>query len=186
MNIKGQKLLITGAPSGIGAATARYAAQKDATIIFCLFLILIIPAISWGWQGMVIGASDGDTITVVHNGKAVKIGLYGIDTPEESQSFGKTAKQFTSVMLYGKTVEVETKGIDPYDRFVALVNVGGKSLNEALIKNGYAWVYRKYCIEAFCKDWLKLENVAKYGKIGLWSEPNPILPWEFRYSKTKK
>lgn len=185
MNIKGQKLRITGAPSGIGAATARYAAQKAATIIFCLLLIWILPAISWGWQGMVIGVGDGDTITVIHNGKAVKIGLYGIDTPEKSQSFGKTAEQFTSVMLYGKTVEVETKGIDPYDRFVALVNVGGKSLNEVLIKKGYAWVYGKYCKERFCEDWLNLEIAARYAKTGLWSEPNPMPPWEFRRAKTK-
>ena len=157
----------------------------SVTCCFVLLFFVVPPAIALGWQGMVVGVSDGDTITVIHNGKGVKIGLYGIDTPEKRQSFGKTAKQFTSVMIYGKSVEVETKGIDPYDRFVALVNVGGKSLNEVLIKNGYAWVYRKYCKEAFCKDWLNLEIAAKYRKIGLWSEPHPIPPWEYRHGKTK-
>ncbi len=137
-----------------------------------------------GWQGMVVGISDEDTITVLHDGKGEKIRLYGIDTPEDHQAFGKKAKQFTSGMVYGKTVEVETKDTDRYGRSVALIYIDGQSLNEALVKNGFAWVYRKYCKETFCEDWLNLEIVARYGKIGLWSEPNPIPPWEFRHGKT--
>jgi endonuclease YncB( thermonuclease family) len=137
------------------------------------------------WSGMVVGVSDGDTITVLHDGKGVKIRLYGIDTPEKRQAFGKKAKQFTSGMVHGKTVEVEIKDTDRYGRSVALIYVDDQSLNEALVKNGLAWVYRKYCKEAFCEDWLNLEIVARYGKIGLWSEPNPIPPWEFRHGKAK-
>lgn len=152
--------------------------------LFCLLLILILPVVSWGWHSMVVGISDGDTITVLHDGKGVKIRLYGIDTPEKRQAFGKRAKQFTSSMVYGKTVEVETKDTDRYGRSVALIYVDGQSLNEALVKNGFAWVYRKYCKEAFCEDWLNLEIVARYGKIGLWSEPDPIPPWNFRRGKT--
>ena len=65
---------------------------------------------------MVVGVTDGDTITVLHEGKGEKIRLYGIDTPEKDQAFGKKAKQFTSQMVYGKTVEVETKDTDRYGR----------------------------------------------------------------------
>jgi endonuclease YncB( thermonuclease family) len=137
------------------------------------------------WSGMVVGVSDGDTITVLHEGKGEKIRLYGIDAPEKGQAFSKRAKQFTSQMVYGKTVEVETKETDRYGRSVVLISVDGQSLNEALIKNGFAWVYRKYCKETFCEDWLDLEIVARYGKIGLWGDPNPIPPWEFRYGKPK-
>jgi endonuclease YncB( thermonuclease family) len=82
--------------------------------------------------------------------------------------------------VYAKTVEVETKDTDRYGRSVALIYIDGQSLNEDLVKNGFAWVYRQYCRETFCEDWLDLEVVAKYKKIGLWSEPNPIPPWQFR------
>jgi endonuclease YncB( thermonuclease family) len=135
------------------------------------------------WSGLVVGVSDGDIITVLHEGKGEKIRLYGIDTPEIGQTFGKRAKQFTSDMVYGKTVKVETRDKDPYGRAVGIVTVDGKSLNESLIKNGLAWVDQKYCKAAFCEDWLNLEIVARYGKTGLWSEPNPIPPWEFRHGK---
>ena len=133
------------------------------------------------WSGLVVGISDGDTITVLHEGKGEKIRLYGIDCPERSQAFSKKAKQFTSQMVYGKTVDVETKDTDRYSRTVALIYIDGQSLNEALVKNGFAWVFRKYCKESFCEDWLNFEVVARYGKIGLWSEPDPIPPWEFRH-----
>lgn len=135
------------------------------------------------WSGMVVGVSDGDTITVMRDGKGEKIRLYGIDAPEGGQAFSNGAKRFTSEMVYGKTVEVETKGTDPYGHIVGMVNVDGQCLNEALIKNGFAWVYRKYCIEAFCEDWLNLEILARYGKTGLWSDPDPTPPWEYRKGK---
>jgi micrococcal nuclease len=43
----------------------------------------------------VVGISDGDTISVMHNGRAEKIRLNGIDCPEKRQAFGQLAKQFT-------------------------------------------------------------------------------------------
>jgi endonuclease YncB( thermonuclease family) len=135
------------------------------------------------WNGMVVGVADGDTIMVLHEGRGEKIRLYGIDAPDIGQVFSKRAKQFVSEMVYGKTVEVRTKDKDQYGRTFGIVTVDGQSLNEALLKNGFAWVYRKYCKESFCDDWLNLEIVARYGKIGLWSEPNPIPPWEFRHGK---
>lgn len=120
---------------------------------------------------------------MLHDGKGEKIRLYGIDTPEKRQAFGKRAKQFTSDMVFDQIAEVEAQDIDRYGRTVGLVNVKSQSLNEALIKNGYAWVYRHYCKKDFCKDWISLESAARENKIGLWSEPNPIPPWDFRHGK---
>jgi len=151
--------------------------------ISLLMLLLILLGLRLVWTGEVVGISDGDTITVLCNGKAKKIRLYGVDCPEKRQAFGKKAKQFTSSMVYGKTVEVETKDVDRYGRTVGLVYVDGESLNKALIKAGYAWVYQRYCKEAFCKDWLSLESAARENKIGLWSDPDPIAPWDFRHKK---
>ena len=65
-------------------------------ILFCLLLLFIFSPELWAWSGKVVGVSDGDTITVLHNGKGVKIRLYGVDTPEKRQAFWKKAKKFTS------------------------------------------------------------------------------------------
>jgi endonuclease YncB( thermonuclease family) len=135
------------------------------------------------WSGLVVGVTDGDRITVLHKGEGEKIRLYGIDAPDIGQAFDQKAKQFTFNAVYGKTVNVETRGKDLYGRTVGIVTIDGQSLNESLIQNGLAWVYQKYCTAAFCENWLNLEIVARYDKIGLWSEPNPVPPWEFRQGK---
>jgi endonuclease YncB( thermonuclease family) len=36
------------------------------------------------FTGKVVGISDGDTISVLREGKAVKVRLHGVDTPEQA------------------------------------------------------------------------------------------------------
>jgi micrococcal nuclease len=128
--------------------------------------------------------SDGDTITVIANKTQVKVRLYGIDCPEGGQDFGRRAKQFTSGMVFGKTVTMKIMDTDRYGRTVANVIIDGKSLNEELVKAGYAWVYPQYCKISKCKQWYKYESEARAQKIGLWSHPNPMPPWDFRRGKS--
>ena len=151
---------------------------------FCVISVLILPSLSLAWQGKVVGISDGDTITVLHNNRGEKVRLYGIDTPEKRQDFGNKAKQFTSNMVFGKYVEVESVTKDRYGRTVGLVYINGQCLNEELVRAGFAWVYIKYCKKAICADWSRIEAAAKVNKTGLWSH-NPIPPWEFRHGKSR-
>ncbi len=145
-----------------------------------LTLTILVPSICLAWSGKVVSVTDGDTIKVMHNGKEEKIRLYGIDTPEKGQDFGQKAQDLTSSLIAGRIVEVEQKDVDRYGRVVGLVKVDGQSLNELIIQNGYAWVYRQYCKERFCSDWIKAEETAKQAKKGMWSSPVVIPPWEWR------
>lgn len=154
--------------------------------LFIVFFILSLTAIVYADDviiGKVVGVADGDTITVLENRTQYKIRLYGIDTPESHQDFGNRAKQFTSDLVFGKQVRVVKKDIDRYGRIVGMVYVGDVCANEALIENGLAWVYRKYCKMEICGRWLELESMAIDGDIALWSHPNPVPPWEFRRKK---
>ena len=58
--------------------------------------MLLIPRVTVAWEGKVVEIADGDTITVLQDRKQVKIRLYGIDTPEKGQAFGKAAKKYGS------------------------------------------------------------------------------------------
>jgi len=69
-------------------------------------LLLCLNAYGKSFTGKCVGISDGDTISVLRDGKAVKIRLEGIDCPEKRQAFGKRAKQFTSDLLFGKKLKV--------------------------------------------------------------------------------
>ena len=132
----------------------------------------------------VVGVKDGDTIVLLKNGEEVTVRLYGVDTPEKSQAFGQKAKQFTSDMVFGKQVQLIVKNKDRYGRTVGTIILqDGRNLNEELIKNGFAWHYK-----AYSKD-LNLANAeadARRFKRGLWQDPNPVAPWDYRKDKRSK
>lgn len=84
--------------------------------LFVLLLILLLLPTSTlsatTITGKVISVADGDTITVLDNHhRQTKIRLYGIDTPEKGQAYGKKAKRFTASLVAGKQVSVKV-----YDR----------------------------------------------------------------------
>lgn len=56
-------------------------------LAFWLVAFLTLPAWSAEFSGKVIGVTDGDTITVLHDRTPVKIRLHGIDCPESGQDF---------------------------------------------------------------------------------------------------
>lgn len=161
-----------------------YYVSPTGRLLVALVLALTIPAFAWAqtatWTGKVVGVADGDTITVLHDGKGERIRLYGIDCPEKRQAFGKRAKQFTSKMVYGKNVEVRPVTTDRYGRTIAWVYVDGTCLNEELLRAGLAWHYKRYSSE---RHLAALESEAKLRRAGLWSDPYAIPPWDFRRGK---
>jgi endonuclease YncB( thermonuclease family) len=160
--------------------------RKILSLTLFLIFLLIFPCLTWAWPGKVVGIADGDTITVLREGKQqVKIRLYGIDCPERGQAFSRKAKQFISEMVFGKEVEVEPVDIDRYNRLVALVTVSERLVNEELLNAGFARVYTRYCHRPICERWKVLENEAREARRGLWADPNPTSPWEFRRQERK-
>ena len=148
----------------------------------CFLCIAFIAFAAEILTGKVVAVADGDTITILNsNFQQVKIRLHGIDCPEKSQDFGQKAKQFTSDLCYGKTVEVQALDTDRYGRTIGLVTLpDGKILNKELLKAGLAWHYTHYDKS---QEFAILEATAKKNKVGLWVQPNAIAPWDFRRSK---
>ncbi len=116
-----------------------------AWTFLALILIVTLAGAGWAWTGKVVGIADGDTITVLRNGRAqVKIRLYGIDAPESGQPFGKAAKQNRSSMVHGQSMQVEVMDADRYGRTVARIFVDGEDVNAAQLRSGHAWLYKQY------------------------------------------
>jgi endonuclease YncB( thermonuclease family) len=125
-----------------------------------------------------VGVSDGDTISVMHNGKAVTVRLQGIDCPEKQQAYGARAKQFTSQHVFGQVVTVLVSGTDRYGRTLGEVILSdGMNLNRTLVEEGLAWWYRQYSVDDALRQ---LEEEARAAQRGLWADHNPVAPWEFR------
>ena len=117
-------------------------------------------------RGKVVGVSDGDTISVMREGRAVKVRLAGIDCPEKGQPFGTRAERFTSDLAFGKEVTVGVKTTDRYGRIVGeVILLDDTSLNKELVYVGLAWWYRKYAPND--RTLKALETGARDAKRGL-------------------
>ncbi len=150
--------------------------------LFLVLLCLLVPNTILAWEGKVIAVVDGDLLAASHDGREEKLRLFGVDTPDDPQDFGKEAREFTSRLVLGKTVEVVPVTLDSHGNTVAVISVGGTTLNRELVGAGLAWVYRGNCTRPECREWKETEIEARQKGTGLWLAANPIPPWEFRRS----
>lgn len=132
-------------------------------------------------SGRVVRLADGDTFTLLVGGnKQMKVRLYGIDAPERQQDFGNAARKKMQELTTGHTIFIEIKDTDQYGRTVGIARrEDGLNINEEMLRTGMAWHYK-----AFDKNqkWDQLEREARSKKLGLWAQPNPTPPWQWRKS----
>ena len=143
--------------------------------VFSLIFILIINQV----KSQTIKIVDGDTIHL--NGE--KIRFTGIDTPELKQtchkegakdSCGVTAKQLLIDKIGNNNVKCISEGKDQYKRTLAECFVNNESLSSYLVRNGYAFAYRRYS-----KKFVADEDYARINKLGMWSMEFDY-PWNYR------
>lgn len=148
-------------------------------------LLFISTLIFSQTKGKIIKIKDGDTVVVLLAGEIREtLRLADVDCPENSQAFGKNAKQFTSSQIFGKTVTFYRTGKDRYKRTVAKIFYGNeKYLSAEIIKAGFGWWYFKASKNIELQEF---QNQAKTNKLGLWADDNAMSPWDFRKSKRKK
>jgi endonuclease YncB( thermonuclease family) len=149
-------------------------------------------------SGHVVRVVDGDTITVLDEGRQQhKVRLAGIDAPETKQPYGQASRKHLGELVASKTVAVEWTKHDKYGRIVGKVMVASpdacpdarpecpKTLDACLaqITSGLAWHFKRYESEQSEEDrhrYAFAEEEATAKRVGLWKEPNPIPPWEWR------
>lgn len=147
------------------------------------------------YTGKVVAVVDGDTMRVMHGEQIETIRLHGVDCPELAQPYGPEAKKFTSGLALEKVVTIEKMGVEklpvkedgaePKTRIVAKVSVPeGKSLAEQVIAAGMGWWKR----EDQPRDGRLGSLCAKVivDKKGLFSDPAPLAPWDFRAVREKE
>ncbi|HAN9605061.1 TPA: micrococcal nuclease [Escherichia coli] len=131
--------------------------------------------------GRVVGVIDGDTLDVLVDKRPVRVRLAQIDAPEKRQAFGTRARQALSSLTFRQDVTVIEAGPDRYGRTVGTVYVGAVNVNNELVRQGMAWAYRRYVTDPTV---IQIEAEARREKRGLWADPSPVPPWEFRRART--
>lgn len=162
-----------------------------------VFPLLLGQAWAATLEGRVVGVHDGDTITVLDASKRQhKIRLAAIDAPESKQAFGTRSRQNLAGLVFGKDVAIEWSRRDRYKRIVGKVMVDEsaadcafrncrKSLDAGLaqVRDGFAWHYKQYEREQSPEDrgrYAAAERNAREKRAGLWTDQQPVPPWEWR------
>ena len=130
--------------------------------------------------GRVVSVHDGDTLTVLVDRRQVKIRLKDIDAPEMGQRFGRNARQSLSDMCFGKMAAIEIGARDRYRRAIAQVTCSGTDANAEQVRRGLAWTYARYAPRD--SPLFAVEEEARTARRGLWMDPAPVAPWDWRRS----
>ena len=64
------------------------------------------------------------------------------------------------------------------------VLLGGRYINREMAEEGMAWYYRDYAVGEYDLD--EAESNARRGRRGLWKDPAPQPPWEWRREHKKE
>ena len=176
-------MVTAGFDSTVRVAAAALVRRSPATLagirtlLLTLGLLICSSTATAQLVGKVVGVHDGDTLTLRTAADTIKVRLAGIDAPELGQPFGKNAKQALSALVFGKMVIVVAQGEDRYDRTLGDVVIAGGRVTVALVAGGMAWQYRQYDKSP---ELAAAEAEARAARRGLWADPNPIPPWEWR------
>lgn len=156
--------------------------HRRAAIILALAVCLCCPGGAMAYTAKVKSVHDGDSIAVYGpDEQIVNVRLYGIDAPEAKQPYGAKARERLRKLAARKTLDIEPVDTDRYGRTVALAyDKDGRLLNEAMVADGLAWVYEKYCQKSLCEGFRELEAQARQERRGLWADPAPQRPEDWR------
>lgn len=161
------------------------------------------------FKAFVTKVGDGDGFKAIHiplirfssNLKGIEslsIRLAGIDAPEvryfnrPEQPFSKESKEELTKLILNKKVKIKVLNIDRYNRIIGMVYLKKNifkyfNVNIEMIRKGMACVYLS-SITSFGgikEEFLKEEKKAKTKKIGIWSDPNFILPQLYKNNLNK-
>lgn len=129
------------------------------------------------FEGQVKSISSGDAITLLANGRSVRVRLADVQCPRPHQPFFKFAKRHTYELIFGTPVRVEIVSVGKNGIVVGRIKTPrGHSLSESLVKEGLAWWDRRGAPDDRRLE--KLELKARKARRGLWSSDNPTPPWE--------
>ena len=115
-------------------------------------------------------AMDGDSLRVGRS----EVRLWGIDAPEFDQSCdregrswdcGRAARAALASRVDGRVIVCVPRDRDVYRRAVSVCRVDGRSLNDWMVREGWAVDYRRYSGGAYAAA----ERQARKAQRGIWS-----------------
>ena len=148
-------------------------------------------------EGLVVGVSEGDQLTVNSFGTEINVRLYGVAAPQTAkidkftgwskagQPYAEEAFRALSIKVLHQQVKVEIRKTfvfknDAKQVALAVVYLDGRNINMEMVSDGWAWAYQKLSTKADYPGYLASQKRARARKAGLWNQAMPQPPWEFQ------
>jgi hypothetical protein len=112
----------------------------------------------------------------------VRVRLAEVDAPEKGQAFGNRSRQHLVALCLGKQA-VAKPPTDRYGRTVSRVECVSVDANAEQVRAGMAWVLDKHVTN---RSLYAAQDEARTGRRGLWSDREPIVPWEWYFNSPLK
>ena len=148
-----------------------------AVLLLVVFALAPCAALA-DFTGRVVKVSDGESLTVLVKKRQVRVRLEGIDAPERGQAFSKRSRQSLAAICAAKDAVVADRGKDRHGRTIGAVTCAGVEASAEQVRRGMAWVFARYV--PFGSALYELEAYARLRQLGLWADPQPVAPWEWR------
>lgn len=145
-----------------------------------------------GQRAVVTYVGDGDGASLkTKEGKDIACRVDLIDAPEtakpklgkKGQAFSEESKQILQQMILNKEVNVtvtQAPSEKNFNRSLCRIEVEGTDVGLEMVKQGAAWLYRKYGNPT---EYDKASTNAQVNRNGLFKDPNAIHPREFKHPK---
>ncbi|MGP1613584.1 MAG: thermonuclease family protein [Pollutimonas bauzanensis] len=140
--------------------------------------------------GRVVRVADGDTFTLLADGRQQRVRMASIDAPEVTkdrerpgQPHAQASKDALAALIAGKAVTLNCYERDRYDRNVCDVPLGGgATASRKQVAAGMAWANMEGRGK-FMRDPAlpALERQARQARLGIWQQADPVSPWAWRY-----
>lgn len=149
-------------------------------LLVAIILTALLNSVSGrDYHGTIIRVIDGDTYVFQTEEGSFKVRMLGIDSPENDQPYSRQSKEFLTRYL-NRAAITRVTGTDRYGRMVGTLIVDGADINLLEVRQGYAWHYKKYLKDA---AYARAEQDARQKKVGIWSQPEAVEPWNWRKAK---
>lgn len=163
------------------------------SLIPALLLVVLasgVQADGRSLPGRVLRVVDGDSLVLDVRGSQYRIDLAGIDAPELNQPWGPAAGERLRRLLAGAFVVVEVQGGEG-TALSGGIRLRNRDPALQLLEEGLAWsLFRESAGGDSADDrpnpYLAAEQAARAARLGLWSEPMPIPPWEWRRARIER
>ncbi len=145
-----------------------------------------LPPVGSFLRALGVANHDGDTVQADPDGlagprPALAIRLAAIDAPELAQPHGRASQRWLARRVVGQPLLLLIAAHDRYGRAVAHVlrrqPAGWRDLSAEALRDGQAWHYAAYSTDP---DLAAFERAARAAGRGLWADPDPVPPWDFR------